>query len=187
MDLYPHSLVFTLCFTSVTMGHMALIRQCERCDKEFRTKPSHVKNGHGKYCSRLCGYLAHQKRTVVTCHLCGKQTYRTPKGLRTSKSGKYFCGKSCQTQWRNQLFVGPKHANWKHGRQVYRSVLSRVGREKVCEICRTKDERILAVHHKDRNRLNNAAENLAWLCHNCHFLVHHYDVGRDRDLLVERS
>lgn len=43
-----------------------------------------------------------------------------------------------------------------------------------CAKCKSTDKRILAVHHKDRNRQNNTVSNLVWLCHNCHFLVHHY-------------
>jgi predicted HNH restriction endonuclease len=32
--------------------------------------------------------------------------------------------------------------------------------------------RVLAVRHIDQNHKNNNVENLAWLCHNCHHLVH---------------
>ena len=45
----------------------------------------------------------------------------------------------------------------------------------MCNFCRVSDARILAVHHIDGNRENNKLENLAWLCHNCHYLVHHFD------------
>jgi predicted HNH restriction endonuclease len=44
----------------------------------------------------------------------------------------------------------------------------------VCVLCKVSDKRILAVHHKDNNRKNNKVENLVWLCHNCHILVHHF-------------
>ncbi len=160
---------------------------CKRCGKKFTAKPSHIALGFGKYCSRLCSQLSQMTGRKVQCHVCGKQVYRTPKSLKKSKSKNYFCTKRCQTLWRNRVFVGEKHANWKHGRDAYRSILSRTGREKMCEVCKTQDERILAVHHKDRNRSNNKEDNLAWLCHNCHFLVHHYDVGRDLGLLKPRS
>jgi hypothetical protein len=49
-------------------------------------------------------------------------------------------------------------------------------------LCSTKDERVLAVHHIDHNRLNNKLDNLAWLCHNCHHLVHHDNVEKHRFL-----
>lgn len=51
---------------------------------------------------------------------------------------------------------------------------------KICTLCKTEDSRILAVHHIDKNRRNNDLKNLIWLCHNCHFLVHHYDVEREK-------
>ena len=160
---------------------------CRQCKKTFTAKPSHIAMGFGKFCSRLCSSLSQKTGKEVSCDICNKKVYRIPKYLVGSKSGKYFCTKSCQTLWRNQLYVGERHANWKHGRAAYRSVLGRAKRERVCEICNTDDRRILTVHHKDRNRTNNNLDNLAWLCHNCHFLVHRYDVGRDRGLLRPRS
>lgn len=112
---------------------------------------------------------------IVECHSCGKKVYKTQKALRVSKSKTYFCTKSCQTKWRNSVFVGSKHANWKEGKFAYRSVLGRNKIPKICALCKTKDSRVLAVHHIDKNRTNNNVNNLAWLCNNCHFLVHHYE------------
>lgn len=43
----------------------------------------------------------------------------------------------------------------------------------MCFRCRVSDIRVLAVHHADENRTNNGVENLIWLCHNCHYLIHH--------------
>ena len=160
---------------------------CKRCKAPFTAKPSHIAMGYGKFCSRLCSALCQKTGKEVACDMCGTVVYRTPKYLEGSKSGKYFCSKSCQTLWRNQIYVGEKHGNWKHGRAAYRSVLGRANRERVCEICKNDDSRVLSVHHKDRDRTNNTLVNLAWLCPNCHFLVHHYDVGRDRGLLKPRS
>lgn len=161
--------------------------QCKRCKKEFTVKPSHLSLGYGKYCSRLCSSLSQRNGKEVPCYVCGVSAYRALKAIRGSKSGNYFCSKHCQTVWRNQLYVGERHANWRHGKAAYRSVLNRAKRQRKCEICQTEDIRVLTVHHKDRVRTNNTLENLAWLCHNCHFLVHRYDVGRDRGLLKARS
>jgi len=55
--------------------------------------------------------------------------------------------------------------------------MKRAGRIPVCEVCKMVDERVIVVHHKDRNRKNNEIENLAWVCRNCHFLVHYYNAG----------
>jgi len=166
---------------------MAVLRNCSICKKEFKTKPYYIKRGHGRFCSRLCHYRSMKTGKIVNCGTCGKELYRIPRRLQISKSKKYFCNKSCQTQWRNQFFVGRLHTNWIHGRSAYKTVLSRIGRERTCEICKTQDRRVLAVHHIDQVRTNIDPSNLVWLCHNCHFLVHHYDVGRDRGLLRPRS
>ena len=160
---------------------------CGRCGKEFYGKPSHIAMGYNKYCSRKCSFESMRTGKLFKCEGCGKEVYRTPKYINASKSKKYFCDKSCQTKWRNQYFSGPLHTNWTTGMHSYRSAIKRSGKEMKCEVCDVTDERILAVHHKDRVRTNNDPNNLAWLCHNCHFLVHHYDVGRDRGLLVEQS
>lgn len=109
----------------------------------------------------------------MSCYVCGKSTYKNQKQLNGSKSGLFFCSKNCQTQWRNQVFVGVKHANWIDGAHSYRSVLGRNKIKEACTLCGTLDKRILAVHHLDRDHKNNSVANLAWLCHNCHFLVHH--------------
>lgn len=157
---------------------MPLIKKCAVCEKEFRTKPFFVKNGGGKYCSKECQYSGLKTGNTRPCHVCGKETYKKITQLSRSKSQKFFCGKSCQTKWRNEQFVGEKHANWRNGKYVYRSVLTRAGIKKICSLCKSEDTRILAVHHIDKNHNNNEVSNLVWLCHNCHFLVHHYEEER---------
>ena len=116
----------------------------------------------------------------VPCEICGVHTYKRPRELTRSKSGKYFCSKSCQTRWRNQLYIGDKHKNFTTGESSYRAVMEREHLSRICRLCKTKNSRVLAVHHIDKNRKNNKIENLAWLCHNCHFLVHHYESDRTK-------
>lgn len=162
---------------------MPLIKQCEVCGHDFRTKPYFVNNGGGKYCSTGCHHEGIKKGKIVPCFVCSKDVYKSLKALKGSKSGKFFCGKSCQTKWRNSQFVGDKHANWIHGENAYRSVLARNNITKICTLCGTTDVRVLAVHHRDRDRKNNNLSNLVWLCHNCHFLVHNFGAGADKKLL----
>ena len=151
-----------------------MIVSCKQCGSDLKTKPSHIALGFGKYCSRACSSEASRKGKNVICHVCGTTTYKQQKDLKRSKSGKLFCSKSCQTQWRNQVYVGRKHGNYKTGKSSYRSALKRSGAKQVCCRCRENDTRVLAVHHIDRNRNNNSIENLMYLCHNCHHLVHRY-------------
>lgn len=146
---------------------------CKKCDKEFYAKPYFVRKGQGIFCSSTCQYADRKKGKIVPCFVCGKESYKQLHDILGTKSGKFFCGKSCQTKWRNQEFAGLKHANWKEGLFAYRSVLTRSKVPKVCGLCETDDARVMAVHHIDRDRRNNNVSNLAWLCHNCHFLVHH--------------
>mgnify|MGYP000406839217 CR=1 FL=1 len=152
--------------------------KCKICDTLFYVKPYRLKRGWGKYCSNKCQYKESRTGSMVTCSMCDKEVYRTPRQIKCSKSNKFFCDKSCQTKWRNTVFIGPKHKNWVDGSASYRNVLGRNGVKQICKSCKNDDKRILAIHHLDRNRKNNKAENLAWLCHNCHFLVHHDIVER---------
>jgi hypothetical protein len=157
---------------------------CKICKKEFNAKPAHVRYGWAKYCSKQCHYAGLRTGSMEKCFRCGKEVYRERRMAGRTKSGKFFCGKSCQTLWRNQLYVGVKHANYKHGTSSYRSVLVRAGVKKYCRLCKSKDERILAVHHLDENRRNNKVENLMYLCHNCHHLIHHFPGERDKLMAV---
>lgn len=162
---------------------MPVIKNCKVCGKQFRTKPFFIKNGGGKYCSAKCHHQGLKNGKQVNCFLCNKEIYRSTKQLLASKSSKFFCSKSCQTKWRNSEFIGAKHSNWKNGEYAYRSILSRNKTPKQCGLCKTKDARVLAVHHIDGNNRNNKLSNLAWVCHNCHHLVHHY--GEEKKKFME--
>ena len=153
---------------------------CIYCHKSFSAKSSWLKQGWGKYCSAECQHADKRKGKEVPCAICGTLVYRKPRYLKLSKSGKFFCSKTCQTRWRNQLYIGEKHKNFKTGEFVYRGVMERNKVPKVCRLCKTTDYRVLAVHHIDKNRKNNKVENLAYLCNNCHFLVHHYEDERKK-------
>lgn len=146
---------------------------CKICSKAFYTKPFHLKKGWGLCCSRECQYERLRNGKKVSCSVCNKNIYRSPQELRRSKSKKYFCSKSCQTKWRNTYFSGKRHKLWNGGATTYRNLLSKSGILKICVHCGLDDERVLVVHHVDKNHRNNKLTNLAWLCHNCHLLVHH--------------
>ena len=154
--------------------------KCQRkgCNNYFYAKQSWIKQGWGKYCSRQCHYEAKKRGKLVSCFICNKEVYRIPKDLRASKSKKYFCNKTCQTIWRNQVFRGPRHSNWKGGEHIeYREILLKNRIKPICKSCHITDKRVLCVHHLDKNRRNNNIANLVWLCHNCHHLVHQYNVN----------
>ncbi len=151
---------------------MAIVA-CQICSKKFYVKPSHQKLGYGKFCSRVCQSQAQRKGAFVECHLCAKQVWRMPVMLSRSKSGYYFCSKSCSLTWKNRdIFSGEHHPLWNGGESVYRQIMLRSDKKQICNLCGLVDKRVLAVHHIDHNRKNNDLSNLRWLCMNCHVITH---------------
>ena len=146
---------------------------CLLCNTLFYVKPSHQKLGFGKYCSKECRSNAQLKGEVVSCYTCQKKIYRSLGRMRHSKSGNFFCSKTCQTRWRNSFFSEEKHPNWLGGTSSYREILLRTHRIQRCLCCDNNDSRVLIVHHIDHDRKNNDISNLIWVCLNCHFLIHH--------------
>ncbi len=153
------------------------IVSCKICKKKFYAKPSHLKRGWGKYCSSKCQYEARLKGKFVYCEICGKKIWRKPHLLKLSKSKKFFCNKSHQALWRNRVFSGARHPNWKNGENIrHREFLIRNGIKPICKLCGCQDIRVLAVHHHNGNKKHNKIKNLVFLCHNCHHLVHCYKI-----------
>jgi len=147
--------------------------ECAICRKGFYVKPFFKKHGWGKYCSKKCQFQSQLKGKFIKCDVCGKQTWKMPKDIKHSKSGKFFCSKSHQTLWRNSFYSGPNHLFWTGGESVYRKILARTKTPLTCKHCGyNTDTRILVVHHKNNDRKNNKLSNLEWLCRNCHYLVH---------------
>jgi len=153
---------------------VAVLRKCIACGKVFTAKLNWVKIGKAKYCSRICWAQARKVGTYLKCDVCAAPVYRKPSALSKSKYKKYFCSRRCSLQWNNSRHLEEKSVNWKHGLFSYKRVLERSNRPKLCVMCGIDKDKALAVHHIDKNRKNNKLGNLAWLCHNCHFLVHHY-------------
>ena len=147
---------------------------CKWCSKRFYAKPNWLKLGHGKYCSIYCRGQAHRRGKEVKCAICSKKVYKSLKSIKGSQSGKLFCSKKCSLLWHNSYFVQEKHGNWKTGEFSYKRHVLRNHVKAYCRLCNKNDQRILLIHHLDKNRNNNTLRNLTWLCHNCHFLVHQY-------------
>lgn len=146
--------------------------ECGVCDKIFYAKSSHLKKGWGKYCSKKCQNKSQMTGVFVLCNVCSKEIWKMQKELRHSKSQNYFCSKSCQTRWRNTVYVGEKHHSWINGINTYRKLMKRHKISPICSHCQIADTRVLIVHHIDHNRINNTITNLMWLCRNCHYLIH---------------
>jgi len=145
---------------------------CKICQTIFYAKPFHQRKGWAKYCSRSCQYKAQQKGKLVACEICSNRIWKTPSHFRHSESKKFFCSKSCQTVWRNRVYIGEKHSRWINGINTYRRIIRRSGLSEQCKQCGIIDTRVLIVHHIDHDRTNNNIKNLMWLCRNCHYLIH---------------
>lgn len=150
-----------------------LKKKCRVCSKKILVKRFHALKGWGKYCSKKCQAKAQYSGHWIACDYCGKEIYRTPKDFKRSKSSKFFCSVSCHCSWENEnRRCGENAPNWVAGQNVYRRLLERTGIAKRCNHCGINDRRVLAVHHRDRDRRNNKIENLEWLCMNCHRIEH---------------
>ncbi len=158
------------------------IHKCKICNNDFYVKPSHEKIGWGIFCSRYCKKFGTRTRKETNCYVCNKVIYKTMSQISRSKSGKYFCGKSCQTKWRNVEYSGKKHLGWKGGQTIYRKIVLKSGLKAECLLCHKVDSRILVVHHIDQDHSNLNIKNLVWLCHNCHYLIHHDKLEKRRFL-----
>jgi len=156
------------------------INKCKICNNDFYTKPSHIKKGWGKFCSRKCSNKGLRSRKQINCYVCNILLYKTSSQMARSKSKKFFCGKSCQTKWRNKEYSGNRHLGWRGGQSLYRKIMMKSNILPACLLCNKKDIRILAVHHIDKDHSNTKISNLAWLCHNCHYLAHHDKLEKQR-------
>jgi len=111
---------------------------CEFCGSEFYSKPSWIKKGDGKYCSKKCYAQTRRTGKIVKCHLCHRDVYKKKQAFQRSVSGKLFCSKRCSLKWKNETFVGEKNKNWKHGgnSESYRNLLKRSNTPVVCQMCK---------------------------------------------------
>ncbi len=67
--------------------------KCLLCEKEFKTYPSRIKKGLGKFCSKKCWYnFKSLNGNKEICDYCKKEFFRSPAKVRKHK----FCSKECQ-------------------------------------------------------------------------------------------
>jgi len=139
---------------------------CSICGKSIYKRPSQIQLNHGKvYCGMTCYGVACRKEKP--CIICGK--------LILAGLNKKTCSRGCA----NKLRIGIKYRQNKPRDKVntYKQLKIRLLklRGNVCERCGYNKLEILQVHHKDKNRDNNALENLELICPNCHFEKHYLE------------
>jgi len=105
-------------------GGFCMIVKCQICGKEFKTFPSRIKNGNGKYCSRKCMGIAQRKRVTLTCPICGNLFYVKPSDV---NRGRTYCSYKCSSMAR-------KKTNKKvNGKKSYKKLKPCVA---ICQFCK---------------------------------------------------
>lgn len=165
---------------------MSFIKQnCLNCQKEFNARSQDVNRGFGKFCNSSCASIYNQAHRIkpesnVICAFCNTKFYLNESKKRGSKSGLYFC---CRAHKDAAQRIGgikeimPNHYGTAQANDSahYRRIVFSV-KPKQCERCNyNTHEAAIIVHHRDRNRMNDAIENLEVLCANCHAIEHYSD------------
>ena len=177
---------------------MGIIRHCKLCGKEFKTYPSKIKIGGGKFCSLKCvGKWSHLYNrgkkgagykygpVEKVCQVCGKKftirRYFEKKGW-----GKY-CSKKCMGVAQGLRQQGINNPRYKDGRtpenvKIRKSIEGRLWREAVfardnytCQKCGQHGWHLNAHHIKDFAEfieLRTSIKNGITFCKNCHDEFH---------------
>lgn len=155
--------------------------RCVECGDSFEVAPGRAR--YRKCCSSSCGSrrarAAKRKvpRVELTCAFCGEVFLRRKSQLRKSRHGVYFCCKEHKAQGQRLGGVEKIHPpHYGSGRSSIATMKAReiVKAPGVCGRCGWKRyPDTLQVHHKDRDRDNNTAENLELLCPTCHEVEHY--------------
>jgi len=126
-------------------------RPCVVCQKVFQP------TGHcAKYCSAAC------KAKVWTREVLSKRAYDWAVAHGRIKQPGVGTG--------NGQGSGPTHHSWDPSAPNHDCGAYRKHKKKACERCASK--RFLLVHHRNRDRGDNSAENSETLCKSCHQKEH---------------
>ncbi len=147
-----------------------IIIKCGYCGKDVPCRLDIIK----KFCSNKCKIASTRKKIVLNCQWCKKYFERKPSYKQNSKSGFYFCSRTCKEE--AQKLGGIKEIMPSHyGTGTYRNAdCTRFWdvSKKICVGCENNLEFLLTIHHKDGNPHNNSWDNLEIVCFNCHAKRH---------------
>ena len=106
------------------------------------------------------------------CAQCEIPIYRRPSHAAQSRSGLLFCSRRGKELAQRLGGLSAIHPPLYNNGNNYREVALR-NYPPICIMCGyDKDQRILQIHHIDKDRGNNKPNNLCVLCRNCHTEVH---------------
>lgn len=128
------------------------------------------------FCGTHCQSKYKSTGRMLKCSTCYKECYKALSQIKKSKSGNYFCSRSCSVSFNNTLYKSYKNnPNYTNGLGSYRiRALKKYGLKCSNLLCKIESSNIniskamLDVDHIDNNRLNNDINNLRVLCVWCH-------------------
>ncbi len=132
-------------------------RLCLVCNKRFKTYPSKIKIGRGKYCSKVCSLK------ITSINLSPK-TYRIPKGnIPWNFKGWRYCGRNR----RYKQIYKPDHPNASKAGYIreHRYIME----QKIGRLLKLDEE----IHHINGNGLDNRIENLMIISKSEHLKLEH--------------
>jgi hypothetical protein len=139
-------------------------RKCLRCGAIFLPRLTQLKNGGGKYCSKKCGSTSRlgaidslevREKRVISFKT-GEYNLNRPRGVNHPLA-------------KEKITIDGYYWIWVDGKKVqeHRHVMEKhLGRKLI------QDE---IVHHKDRDKKNNAIENLEIMTRAEHMIEHRHD------------
>lgn len=141
---------------------------CSLCKIPIYRRPKELKDRAGvAYCSMVCYGLSCRKEQP--CIVCGV--------FILAGMNKKTCSRACANKNRSgSTYKGrPLKDKVTTSRVLKAKIILERGAK--CERCGFQSERILQVHHKDRDRSNNNMANLELICPNCHCEEHYGRIG----------
>lgn len=152
-----------------------MLRNCDYCQQLYKAKPSELKRGHGRYCSRLCARHARprkHKEPNTICAYCDTRFWRKPSA--TSRSGLAFCCRSHKDlaqRLGSGIPIQPPH--YGDGAHIKYRKLALATLGAICQDCGwDRYPEVLEVHHIDGDRTRNTIDNLRVVCPTCHMIRH---------------
>lgn len=139
---------------------------CTVCNKSIYKRPIEIiRNKKRVYCSMSCYGISCRKERP--CANCGK--------LILAGLNKKTCSRSCANIRRTgiQYKINRPRDKVFSQRAIKTRLMEQRGTN--CERCGYNKKEILHVHHKDRNKNNNAISNLELICPNCHYEEHYLE------------
>jgi ssDNA-binding Zn-finger/Zn-ribbon topoisomerase 1 len=140
---------------------------CETCKKEFYVYPSRLKQAESNGCvTRYCSMKCYVKRGEANPFWGKRHSSDSVKKMVAHPNRPRFAPGELNP---NFVRFGKDFTPISASSKFSQRERSKAG---ACERCGFDEVEILQLHHKDRNRRNNKAENLETLCPNCHFREH---------------